>query len=286
MPALRIQMHLHGNPGVLQRHVVNQRLFDTVHMVILRLQQKRRRRIGGHWNIRIQLKTFIVVPQMSRITRYRKIRAAACFVRRIHRRIRTLGEMRARRRRPYVRRPKIRSLQSCADQSATRRRESAPAPPSSAHLPTPAATPAYGPAFLSRHAVFQQHTCDSLGRQPVTNLRAFQIDGQTFGSPRRETRPPQRPYSFPLANRPSSWAARRCTQPIHGLPATRSTNVLTYSGPGTGCASGTAPGHIGTCVCPGDGCQTGVCALRPPHANTTQRAKIKGFIRVYQFLAE
>ena len=67
MPALRIQMHLHGNPGVLQRHVVNQRLFDTVHMVILRLHQKRGRRIGGDRNIRIQLKILIVVPQMSRI---------------------------------------------------------------------------------------------------------------------------------------------------------------------------------------------------------------------------
>ena len=46
MPALRIQMHLHRNPGILQRDVINQRLFDTVHMVILRLHQKRRRRIG------------------------------------------------------------------------------------------------------------------------------------------------------------------------------------------------------------------------------------------------
>jgi len=26
-------MHLHGNSGVLQRNVVNQRLFDTVHVV-------------------------------------------------------------------------------------------------------------------------------------------------------------------------------------------------------------------------------------------------------------
>src|SRR6266404_135401 len=42
----------------------------------------------------------------------------------------------------------------------------------------------------------------------------------------------------------------------------------------------TAPGHIGTCVCPGAGCQPGVCALRPPNANTTQRAKSKGFITI------
>jgi hypothetical protein len=75
------------------------KVYDTVIsnvQDIFRHQQKCRRRIGGNWNIRIQLKTFIVVPQMSRITSYRKIRAAACFVRRIHRPIRTLGVMRAR----------------------------------------------------------------------------------------------------------------------------------------------------------------------------------------------
>src|SRR5690242_17258360 len=45
---------------------------------------------------------------------------------------------------------------------------------------------------------------------------------------------------------------------------------VTYSGPETGCGSGTAPGHIGNCVCPGDGRQTFVCAFRLPHANTVQ----------------
>jgi hypothetical protein len=45
------------------------------------------------------------------------------------------------------------------------------------------------------------------------------------------------------------------------------------SDPTTGCASGTAPGHIGTCVCPGDDCQAGVCPFRPPNANITQRAE-------------
>src|ERR1035441_3243117 len=65
-----------------------------------------------------------------------------------------------------------------------------------------------------------------------------------------------------------------------GLPATSHPfpDVVATSGPATGWGSGTVPGHIGTCVCSGDGCQTGVCALRPPNANTTQRAKIKGFI--------
>jgi hypothetical protein len=65
----------------------------------------------------------------------------------------------------------------------------------------------------------------------------------------------------------------------HRVPAVV-VEFVTYSGPGTGCASGTAPGHIGICVCPGDGCQPFVCARRPPHANTTQRTKIKGFITI------
>lgn len=69
---------------------------------------------------------------------------------------------------------------------------------------------------------------------------------------------------------------------IHGLPATSDavTVVVMSSGPGMGCASGAAPGHIGSCVCPGDGCQAGVWALRPPHANTTQSTKIKGFMTI------
>src|SRR5262249_52631090 len=50
------------------------------------------------------------------------------------------------------------------------------------------------------------------------------------------------------------------------------------SGPATGCAPAPAPGHIGTCVCPGDGCQAGVCAPRPKDADTKQTATIKGFI--------
>jgi len=46
MPAVRIQMHLHGNPGLLQRNVVGQRVIYVVHVVILVLQQERRRRLG------------------------------------------------------------------------------------------------------------------------------------------------------------------------------------------------------------------------------------------------
>src|SRR6266566_3789154 len=71
--------------------------------------------------------------------------------------------------------------------------------------------------------------------------------------------------------------------PTTGLPAISPSfpdDVVVTSGPATGCASGAVPGQIGTCVCPGDGCQAGVCALRSPNANTTQRAKSKGFITI------
>ena len=70
--------------------------------------------------------------------------------------------------------------------------------------------------------------------------------------------------------------------PTAGLPATRNSFPVVFatSGPATGCGSGTLPGHIGTCVCPGDGCHTGFCALRPPNADTTQRAKIKSFMTI------
>src|SRR6266849_9024998 len=66
----------------------------------------------------------------------------------------------------------------------------------------------------------------------------------------------------------------------HGLPATRcSFPVVTEtSGPAAGCESGTAPGQIDTCVCPCDGCQAGVCAVRPPTASTTEGAMSNGFI--------
>ena len=36
MPALSIQMHLHGNPSLLQRNVVRQRIVYVVHVVVLR----------------------------------------------------------------------------------------------------------------------------------------------------------------------------------------------------------------------------------------------------------
>src|SRR3954467_13986801 len=67
---------------------------------------------------------------------------------------------------------------------------------------------------------------------------------------------------------------------IQGLPATSEfvTTVVSFSRPVRGCASGTGPGHIDTCVCPGDGCQAGVCAVTSSHANAKQVAKITGLI--------
>ena len=69
---------------------------------------------------------------------------------------------------------------------------------------------------------------------------------------------------------------------VHGLPETRWSFSLTVevSGPVTGRASGTTLGHISIWVCPADGCHVDVCALRPPKANTAQRATIKAFIAI------
>ncbi len=53
---------------------------------------------------------------------------------------------------------------------------------------------------------------------------------------------------------------------------------MALSGPATGLASGGVPGQIGTCVCPGVGCQTFDCARRPPQANTVLRTKIKSLM--------
>ena len=55
------------------------------------------------------------------------------------------------------------------------------------------------------------------------------------------------------------------------FPATWSSLPVVFasSGPGTGCASGTAPGHIGTCVYPGAGCHAAVCARRTANPETT-----------------
>src|SRR6185437_9567588 len=67
-----------------------------------------------------------------------------------------------------------------------------------------------------------------------------------------------------------------------GLPPTREPeSVFIVSGPGTACASGTVPGHIGICACPGDGCQICVCAIEAAlHTKKTQIVITRGFIAV------
>ena len=59
MPALGIQMHLYPYPGLFQRNVVSQRVVYIVHVVILRLKQKRGRRLPGDMQIGVQGKLFI-----------------------------------------------------------------------------------------------------------------------------------------------------------------------------------------------------------------------------------
>src|SRR5256714_5591695 len=59
MPAPRIQMHLYGHSGFLERNVVGNRMEYVVHVVILSLEQKSRRRLPGYSNVRIQRQIFI-----------------------------------------------------------------------------------------------------------------------------------------------------------------------------------------------------------------------------------
>ena len=110
MPALRIQMHLHGNPSPPQCNVVNQRVINTVDGIILSLQQKGRRGLVSYRNIRIQLKFLIGNPQMSRIKGHREIRAAANFVGGIDSRIQRSIKVRTDRYRATTSRPVTRSL--------------------------------------------------------------------------------------------------------------------------------------------------------------------------------
>ena len=95
MLAFRIQMHFCRDPSLLQRDVVNQRVVDTVHGIILGVQQKSRRRPARHRDIGIQLKLVRPNPEVSGVKGHGEIRAAAFFVRRIYSRIQTLVEMRA-----------------------------------------------------------------------------------------------------------------------------------------------------------------------------------------------
>ena len=44
-------MHLHSNAGIFERDVVSQRIIHIVYVVILGLQQERRRRTASDGNI-------------------------------------------------------------------------------------------------------------------------------------------------------------------------------------------------------------------------------------------
>jgi hypothetical protein len=129
MPTLRIQIHLHRNPGLLQCSIITQRLLHTVHVVILILQQERRRRLAGDMaiNIRIQPETVIGERQTPRIDSYRKIRAAAFFST-----ASTAGYKRCSNACSSLptcgRLPKTQARQSCADRYATLRHGNGPSP--------------------------------------------------------------------------------------------------------------------------------------------------------------
>ena len=43
MTALRVGVQLYRNAGFLQAHVVTQRILDLIHMIVLVLQEERRR---------------------------------------------------------------------------------------------------------------------------------------------------------------------------------------------------------------------------------------------------
>jgi hypothetical protein len=86
-------MHLHRNPGVLQRNVVNQRVVYIIDLVILILQQECGRRLASDRNIWIQLEFLIVNPKMSRIKSHGEIGAAAFFVGHIDSRIQAMLKM-------------------------------------------------------------------------------------------------------------------------------------------------------------------------------------------------
>ncbi len=47
MTALRVGVQFHRHVGRFQSHVIAQRVFDTVHMIVLILQKECRRRLGG-----------------------------------------------------------------------------------------------------------------------------------------------------------------------------------------------------------------------------------------------
>ncbi len=58
--ALRVQVHLRGNAGLLQCDVIGQRLLHAVDVIVFGHQQKGRRRIGGDVDVRAQAQVGLV----------------------------------------------------------------------------------------------------------------------------------------------------------------------------------------------------------------------------------
>ncbi len=201
VPALRVQMHFHRNPGVLQRDVINQRVVDAVHVIILGLQQKGRRRLAGDGNSLDSTQIFGLDPEMPGIKSDREIRTAAFLVGGIDSGYRRFSKcvLIAATRCPPAENPSTPILCGSICHSAA---GSGPAPPSSAHLPAPSALSDMAPIAARspspRHAVLQQHARDPLRRQPVTDLRAFEIDRQNPNSPPPGNTTTAAPVFFPF----------------------------------------------------------------------------------------
>ena len=173
-------MHLNGNASFLQRKVVNQRVIYRIDRIVLRLQQKRRRCLASDRNIRIQLKIFrSVLQHVPRIKGHGKVRTTAFFVGCIENGIQALLEIRADRRH---------EVPACGKaEHSDFVRIDVPLRGVEPHQP-------HGSLrifqshwrfwirarsrrqVLAGYAIFQQHTRNPLGRQPVADLCALEID--------------------------------------------------------------------------------------------------------------
>ncbi len=177
MPALHIHVHLRGNAGLPERRIVDERVLDRIHRIILRLQQERGRRPAGDLNVGIQREVSLADCQMSRIERHREIRAAALSVGGVHGGYRRFSKcvLIAATMCPPAEKPSTPILCGSICHCAAWKRTSPTVLCASSNAVRQSR---YGPDLRARHAVFQQHARDSPGRQPITDFRAFKIDGQ------------------------------------------------------------------------------------------------------------
>src|SRR4051812_49388954 len=82
MPAIAIEMHLRRNAGVLERHVIHERLVHVVYAIRLRLEQERGWCVAGDVNVWIErVWARPGYPEMPRIECHREIRADVLSVR-------------------------------------------------------------------------------------------------------------------------------------------------------------------------------------------------------------